>query len=174
MRFGGSSTFSAAFAGKLSTNDAMPAVFVSSHHPIPRQPGSRDDLGPFLNVVTWILLITSALAVFTRLITKRALRRTRVDIDDGFVVLALVRMIQYAVAYHRLTICAQITSIGSGASVSIQVTNGLGREYLTLAEKEIEAYLQVRLVSPLVLGHVADHWFRPSMQTRSCILRRWL
>ena len=84
----------------------MTAVFVSSHHPIPRTPGSRDDWGPFLNVVTWILLITSALAVFTRLITKCALRRTRVDIDDGFVVLALVRMIHYAVAYPRLTICA--------------------------------------------------------------------
>jgi hypothetical protein len=67
----------------------MTALFVSSHHPIPRQPGSRDDLGPFLNVVTWILLITSALAVVTRLITKRALKR-RVDIDDVFVVLALV------------------------------------------------------------------------------------
>ncbi|KAJ4333747.1 hypothetical protein N0V87_007408 [Didymella glomerata] len=101
----------------------MTAIFVSSHHPIPRQPGSRDNLGPFLDVVTWILLITSALAVVTRLITKRALKR-RVDVDDAFVLLAL------------------ITSIGSGASVSIQVTNGLGREYSTLAEKEVEAYLK--------------------------------
>ena len=67
----------------------MTALFVSSHHPIPRQPGSGNDLGPFLNVVTWIMLITSALAVVTRLITKRALKR-RVDIDDVFVVLALV------------------------------------------------------------------------------------
>jgi ABC-type dipeptide/oligopeptide/nickel transport system permease component len=66
------------------------ASFVSSHHPIPRQPGSREDLGPFLNVVTWILLITSALAVLTRLITKRAMRRS-MDFDDAFVVLALVR-----------------------------------------------------------------------------------
>jgi hypothetical protein len=83
-------------------------------------------------------------------------------------------MIDYAVAYHRLTICAQIASIGSGASVSIQVTNGLGREYVTLGEKKIEAYLQVRLLSPLVLGHDADDWFRLSMQTRSCILQHWL
>lgn len=72
----------------------MTAIFVSSHHPIPRQPGSRDDLGPFLNVVTWILLITSALAVVTRLVTKRALRRL-VDVDDVFVVLALVREDRY-------------------------------------------------------------------------------
>ena len=67
---------------------ALP-IFSSSHHPIPRQPGSRDNLGPFVNVVTWILLITSALAVLTRLITKRALRR-RIDVDDAFVIAALV------------------------------------------------------------------------------------
>ena len=120
----------------------MTAIFVSSHHPIPRQPGSRDDLGPFLNVVTWILLITSALAVVTRLITKRALRR-RVDVDDVFVVLALVRKTHCIVRYPRLTIRAQITSIGSGASVSIQVANGLGREFSTLNKTKIEAYLKV-------------------------------
>lgn len=56
---------------------------------VPRHPGSEADLGPFLNVVTWILLITSGLAVLTRLVTKRALRR-RIDVDDGFVVAALV------------------------------------------------------------------------------------
>jgi hypothetical protein len=54
-----------------------------------RHPGSKANLGPFLNVVTWILLITSGLAVLTRLVTKRALRR-RIDVDDGFVVAALV------------------------------------------------------------------------------------
>jgi len=71
----------------------MAVPFVSSHHPIPRQPGSSADVGPFVNVVTWILLITSALAVMTRLITKRALKRS-FDIDDTFVVLALVRFIK--------------------------------------------------------------------------------
>ena len=120
----------------------MTAIFVSSHHPIPRQPGSGDNLGPFLNVVTWILLITSALAVVTRLITKRALKR-RVDVDDAFVLLALVRKTHYLAVYPRLTIGVQITSIGSGASVSIQVANGLGREFSTLSEKRIEAYLKV-------------------------------
>lgn len=58
-------------------------------HLVARQPGSEKDLGPFLNVVTWMLLITSALAVMTRLVTKRALRR-RIDVDDAFVVAALV------------------------------------------------------------------------------------
>lgn len=76
-----------------STHHAMmPALcLVSSRHSIPRRPGSDADVGPFINVVTWILLITSALAVLTRLITKRVLRR-RIDIDDAFVVLALVRL----------------------------------------------------------------------------------
>jgi hypothetical protein len=63
--------------------------FAFAHRLIPREPGSRDNLGPFVNVVTWILLITSTLAVLTRLITKRALRR-RIDIDDAFVIAALV------------------------------------------------------------------------------------
>lgn len=85
----------AALSGARSNHkkyDAMmaPSLFVSFHHPVPRQPGSSADVGPFVNVVTWILLITSALAVLTRLITKRALRRS-LDFDDAFVLLALVR-----------------------------------------------------------------------------------
>jgi hypothetical protein len=67
-----------------------PSLFISSHYPLPHQPGSSANIGPFINVVTWILLITSALAVLTRLITKRALGRS-LDIDDAFVLLALVR-----------------------------------------------------------------------------------
>jgi hypothetical protein len=152
----------------------MTAIFVSSHHPIPRQPGSRDNLGPFLDVVTWILLITSALAVVTRLITKRALKR-RVDVDDAFVLLALVSRPTMLPCIPRLTIGAQITSIGSGASVSIQVTNGLGREYSTLAEKEVEAYLKVSCRAHCIdtVSVVATNLliYSPNMQTRYCILR---
>lgn len=54
-----------------------------------RHPGSQSNLGPFLDVVTWVLLVTSFLAVGTRLGTKRALRR-RIDVDDYLVVGALV------------------------------------------------------------------------------------
>jgi hypothetical protein len=54
-----------------------------------RRPGSEADFGPFLNVVTWILLVTGALAVLTRLVTKRALSR-KIGYDDAFVVAALV------------------------------------------------------------------------------------
>jgi hypothetical protein len=42
---------------------------------VARHPGSQSDLGPFLDVVTWVLLVTSFLAVSTRLGTKSALRR---------------------------------------------------------------------------------------------------
>ena len=69
-----------------------------------RQRGSQKDLGPFLNVVIWILLITSALAVLTRLVTKRALRR-RIDVDDAFVVAALVSF-----PTHRRRLEQQLTS----------------------------------------------------------------
>lgn len=171
-RFGAPYTYPAAFVwlkGEYSTNDAMTAIFVSSHHPIPRQPGSRDNLGPFLNVVTWILLITSALAVVTRLITKRALKR-RVDVDDAFVLLALVSEPTILLCIPRLTIGAQITSIGSGASVSIQVANGLGRNFSTLVEKEVEAYLKVccrRHCTDVVSITLTDISFcRPNMRTK--------
>ncbi|KAF2726798.1 hypothetical protein EJ04DRAFT_452641 [Polyplosphaeria fusca] len=89
--------------------------------PVARQPASAADLGHFLNVVTWILLITSALAVLTRLITKRALKR-RMDVDDAFVVAALM------------------ASIGSGIAVSIQTANGLGKDKASLVESQIVAY----------------------------------
>lgn len=56
---------------------------------VARHPGSQSNLGPFLNVITWVLLITSFLAVGTRLGTKKALRR-RIDVDDYLVVGALV------------------------------------------------------------------------------------
>lgn len=68
------------------------ASYHPSHHRLSRQIDSSDNprgLGPLLNVITWILLITSSLAVGTRLITKRALQR-RIDVDDVFVIAALV------------------------------------------------------------------------------------
>jgi hypothetical protein len=75
--------------------------FADQHlHVTQRHPGSEVDLGPFLNVVTWILLITSTLAVLTRLITKRALRR-RVDVDDAFVIAALVSGLSWIILVLR-------------------------------------------------------------------------
>lgn len=77
-------------------------------HLVARQPGSDKDLGPFLNVITWILLITSALAVLTRLVTKRALRR-RIDVDDGFVVAALVGLLPlFLITYMSLSLRTDI------------------------------------------------------------------
>ena len=68
----------------------MTAVAVSTSHQLrTRQDAPEVNLGPFLNVVTWVLLITSTLAVLTRLIIQRALKR-RIDVDDAFVVAALV------------------------------------------------------------------------------------
>ncbi|KAI8938406.1 hypothetical protein NX059_004301 [Plenodomus lindquistii] len=103
----------------------------STHRPVARRPGSKDDIGPFINVVTWVLLITSALAVLTRLITKRALRRN-IDIDDAFVVAAL------------------IVGIASGVSVSVQVANGLGRDITSLAEVQLVVYQKSEYANKLL------------------------
>ncbi|KAF2188668.1 hypothetical protein K469DRAFT_565441 [Zopfia rhizophila CBS 207.26] len=100
-------------------------------HLVTRHPGSAHDFGPFINVITWILLITSGLAVLTRLVTKMALRR-RTDVDDGFVVAAL------------------ITSIGSGIAVSIQTANGLGRHIDSLVESQIVAYKKSEYANKLL------------------------
>jgi heme/copper-type cytochrome/quinol oxidase subunit 1 len=37
--------------------------FAFAHRLIPREPGSRDNLGPFVNVVTWILLIAALVGI---------------------------------------------------------------------------------------------------------------
>ncbi|KAF1913211.1 hypothetical protein BDU57DRAFT_457023 [Ampelomyces quisqualis] len=106
-------------------------TFALAHHAIPRQPGSKDNFGPYVNVVTWILLITSTLAVLTRLITKRALRR-RIDVDDAFVVAAL------------------LVSIGSGASVSVQAANGLGQHISALTDNQIVTYQKAEYANKLL------------------------
>lgn len=62
---------------------------VESREIVVRHSGSHSDLGPFLDVVTWVLLVTSFLAVGTRLGTKKALGR-RIDVDDYLIVGALV------------------------------------------------------------------------------------
>ncbi|KAF2637583.1 hypothetical protein P280DRAFT_530762 [Massarina eburnea CBS 473.64] len=98
---------------------------------VPRQPGSESDLGPFLNVVTWILLITSALAVLTRLVTKRALKR-RIDVDDVFVVAAL------------------LASIGSGIAATVQTENGLGRDIASLSQDQVAAFEKAEYANKLL------------------------
>lgn len=120
--------------------------FSPSHRSSPRKPASSDNYGSFVNVVSWILLITSALAVLTRLATKRALRR-RIDIDDAFVIAALVStglVLRFLMRTYMLTIWRQIVSIGSGASVSVQTANGLGRDIWILSDDQIIAYQKVR------------------------------
>lgn len=112
-------------------NAMIVVVSSTAHHLIARRPGSKDDLGPFINVVTWVLLITSALAVLTRLITKRALRRS-IDVDDAFVIAALV------------------ASIGSGVSVSIQIANGLGRDIASLMDVQLVAYQKSEYANKLL------------------------
>jgi hypothetical protein len=86
--------FPFAFDSKLMTRgNAMPMLYEL----VTRHPGSEQDLGPFLNCITWVLLITSGLAVLTTLATKRALKR-HLNINDGFVVVALVYIPPWAVS----------------------------------------------------------------------------
>ncbi|KAK7187760.1 hypothetical protein PSPO01_05962 [Paraphaeosphaeria sporulosa] len=98
---------------------------------VARHPGSQEDLGPFLDVVTWVLLVTSFLAVSTRLGTKRALRR-RIDVDDYLVVGAL------------------LASVGSGVAVVMQTQYGLGRNIDLLSPEHIVAYQKAEYANKLL------------------------
>ncbi|KAF2656093.1 hypothetical protein K491DRAFT_745555 [Lophiostoma macrostomum CBS 122681] len=98
---------------------------------VTRRPGSEENLGPFLNVITWVLLIISGLSVLTTLVTKRALKR-RIDINDGFIVAAL------------------ITSVGSGIAVSFQTANGLGRDVQSLVDSQLVAYQKAEYANKLL------------------------
>ncbi|KAF1976186.1 hypothetical protein BU23DRAFT_528555 [Bimuria novae-zelandiae CBS 107.79] len=98
---------------------------------VARHPGSKRDLGPFLDVVTWVFLVTSFLAVLTRLGTKRALRR-RIDVDDYLVVGALM------------------ASVGSGVAVCFQTAAGLGRDIALLSETQIVAYQKAEYANKLL------------------------
>lgn len=142
--------------------------------PVTRHPGSGQDVGPFLNVITWILLITSGLAVLTRLVTKKALHR-RIDVDDAFVIAALV--------CHGLPLISQdptdvlmtskITSIGSGVAVSIQTANGLGRGISTLAKAQVVAYEKVSFRWCIRLPELKLKNIRVNMPPNSCIFQPW-
>ncbi|KAF1960760.1 hypothetical protein CC80DRAFT_544155 [Byssothecium circinans] len=116
------------FTGATSIHERVLSLPLNQ---VPRQPGSESNLGPFLNVVTWILLITEALAVLTRLVTKRALKR-RIDVDDAFVVAAL------------------LASIGSGIAVTVQTENGLGRDIAVLTEAQIATYEKAEYANKLL------------------------
>ncbi|PSN69516.1 hypothetical protein BS50DRAFT_664532 [Corynespora cassiicola Philippines] len=98
---------------------------------VARQPGSEANLGPYINVVTWTLLTTSALAVMTRIVTKKAMGR-KIDIDDAFIIGALA------------------TSIGSGIACSIQSSNGLGKDIRYLNESHIIAFQKSEYASKLL------------------------
>ena len=62
----------------MSSNSTQPVV-------------TSNNFGPAVNVITWFLGSTVVLFVIARLVTKIVLAQ-RIRIDDGFLMLALVRM----------------------------------------------------------------------------------
>ena len=158
----------------------MTAVSGTSHHPIPRQPGSSENVGPFVDVVTWILLITSALAVLTRLITKRALSR-RIDVDDAFVIAALVSLVVHLVQSFFLFADDSVQRLRALAlaypSASRQPTGwgATSRHWRITRSWRTKRYIHRLLSSMLSFGIHADCLLRRvNMQTNCSTLQRWL
>ncbi|KAL8821613.1 MAG: hypothetical protein Q9223_000356 [Gallowayella weberi] len=85
---------------------------------------SPDHRGPWINVVTWILLVLMCLATLVKVITKWI----------------LIRKLQYDEA---LIVAATLVTAGCDAAISVQVAAGLGSTIAALGPADIAKYQQV-------------------------------
>ncbi|MCJ1233180.1 hypothetical protein MMC14_001135 [Varicellaria rhodocarpa] len=87
--------------------------------------------GVLVSIITWFLLVTSTLAIVSRLSTKRAVSRN-FHTDDVLAVLALV------------------FSIGAGVAVSVQDANGLGMHIGDLTDRQKELFAKSSYAADLL------------------------
>ncbi|KAL8802940.1 MAG: hypothetical protein Q9182_003490 [Xanthomendoza sp. 2 TL-2023] len=87
--------------------------------------------GPIVGVMTWFLLAATVCAVIARVLTKLAISR-RFSSDD-FLIFAALGL-----------------SIGQGATVTLQIANGLGRHADTLSASQLEKFYKFDYVSNLL------------------------
>jgi hypothetical protein len=92
------------------------------------KPELRETWTPAINVLTWFMLVTSILSVFTRLGTKYWIFR-KLTVDDV------------------LSIAALIACVGQSVAVSVATEGGLGQHFLPLDASNVEKMMKVRLRS---------------------------
>ncbi|KAL8801576.1 MAG: hypothetical protein Q9182_004362 [Xanthomendoza sp. 2 TL-2023] len=85
---------------------------------------SPEHRGPWINVVTWILLVLMCLATLVKAFTKWILMR-KLQNDDALIV------------------AGTLVAVGYDAAVSVQVTAGLGSTIAALGPAEVAKYQQV-------------------------------
>ncbi|KAJ5433145.1 uncharacterized protein N7458_012301 [Penicillium daleae] len=87
------------------------------------KPELRETWTPAINVLTWFMLVTSILSVFTRLGTKYWIFR-KLTIDDV------------------LSIAALIACVGQSVAVSMATEGGLGQHFLPLDASNVEKMMK--------------------------------
>ncbi|KAJ5159955.1 uncharacterized protein N7482_006959 [Penicillium canariense] len=83
------------------------------------KPELRETWTPAINVLTWFMLVTAILSVFTRLGTKYWIFR-KLTVDDG------------------LSIGSLVTCVGQSIAVSMATEGGLGQHFVPLAVSDVE------------------------------------
>ncbi|KAL8952508.1 MAG: hypothetical protein Q9222_001576 [Ikaeria aurantiellina] len=92
---------------------------------------SSDDRGPWINVVTWILLVVMVLATTVKCFTKWTLVH-KLQLDDFFVT------------------AGALVAVGYGVAVSAQVKAGLGKSMSALSLEDISHYQQAAYASEIL------------------------
>ncbi len=90
------------------------------------RPELRETWTPAINVLTWFMLVTSILSVFTRLGTKYWIFR-KLTVDDV------------------LSIASLLFCVGQSIAVSMATEAGLGQHFHPLDPSDVEKMIKVRI-----------------------------
>ncbi|PQE17170.1 hypothetical protein CJF32_00009029 [Rutstroemia sp. NJR-2017a WRK4] len=115
-----------------------------------------DNLGPWVNIVVWILLVTMCLATFIKLFIRWTMAKN-FAVDDLFMVLAMILTIGYDVA------------------VSTQVSAGLGQHHSVLSESQIVQFQkELTTISTIQAIYASEILLVLSLCTAKLVLLQFL
>lgn len=103
-----------------------------------------DSWGPAVNILAWLLWITSVLAVIGRLVTKHWITK-KLTVDDYLLLVALacgnVKVRLYSRLYANRS---QLFSSGQTLTVSLETAHGYGEHFSSLGNAQLEGVMVVR------------------------------
>ena len=99
-----------------------------------------DNHGLLVNIVVWLALVLSVLAVSARCVIKWLLQR-RLHGDDALTTISTICGLFFA--GEEILTLIKVFSIGLTVSISIDLVNGLGQHASALQDNELVAYQKV-------------------------------
>jgi hypothetical protein len=93
-----------------------------------------------VNIVTWFLLVVSAVAVLVRLTIKRVTAK-RLYLDDALAALSVVS--DFRKHSTKFLTAKQITHVGSGAATTVASNNGVNNGVASPSVQETIRFSQV-------------------------------